>query len=126
MLRHNLSSLLFAILSSTGVSLALNSSGLIPFPSWYISLLVITPIGVLLNLVFTFLNRTENFSQLLLASIVVKMLLALTTIIIYRASDESGFFGFSLHFIAHYILFTVFEIRYLFYIVKIRDHAKNT
>ncbi len=126
MLRYNFLSLFFATLSATLVSLLLNNSGLLISTSWYVGLFVLLPLGVALHLLFTLQYKSENFSQLLLGSIVVKLLLALTTIVIYRAMDEPGFFAFSTHFIAHYILFTIFEIRYLFYIVKIRDHAQNS
>jgi hypothetical protein len=44
-------------------------------------------------------------------------LMALVVILIFSFSKKD-FFSFALHFISHYIVFTIFEIRYILLLLK--------
>lgn len=125
MLLKNLLCLIFSIGTSTAVSFLLNTSSTFFTSLWYMGILILLPFSFGLNLFFGFRSKDENFSQLLLGGIVIKMLVALISIVLYSLIDRPRFFAFSIHFIAQYILFTTFEIRYLLYIIKTRQHAKN-
>lgn len=125
MLLRNLLCLILSAATSGLLSWTLAASQVLPCDSWHLGLLILLPLGLLLNLVFTATSRSESFSQILLAGIVVKLLAALTAIVIYRILEPASFYCFSLHFITQYILFTIFEIRYLFYILKTREHEKT-
>jgi len=73
-----------------------------------------------MNLFFARKRASPDFTQLLLGGIVVKLLLSLVVILVFSVRKPI-FFSFSLHFISHYVLFTIFEIRYLLPLIK-----KNT
>jgi len=80
----------------------------------------------ILNLVYAKQAGSENFTQLMIAAIVIKLLQALVIILVYSlVFEKKGFFGFAVHFIIQYILFTIFEIRYLLHLIKTQtNHAK--
>ena len=82
------------------------------------ALICLTLLAFVLNLVYAGRAGKENFTQLLIVVIVIKLLLALSCIVVYSLADKPGFFNFSIRFIFYYILFTIFEIRYLLYIIK--------
>ena len=107
-------------------SISLNTFTSIHSINWYLSLAALFVFSFILNLIYASQAGSENFTQLLIVAIVIKLLLALTAIVLYSFIDKAGFFNFSIHFILHYILFTVFEIRYLLYLIKKNPiHAKK-
>jgi len=77
-----------------------------------------------MNLFYAYQSGSAEFTQILLGGIVVKLLLALVIILIF-SFRKSEFLTFALHFIPHYILFTIFEIRYLLPLVKKNNLSKN-
>ncbi len=100
------------------LSLILNRFSPIMAENWMYGLLFLFVLCLALNLIYAFKAGAENFTELLIVAIVIKLLLALILIVVYSFIDKTGFFNFSLHFILHYILFTIFEIRYLLYLIK--------
>src|SRR5690606_10551852 len=114
----NFYSLGFPLLFSAAVSFLLNHYTLINSANSSYGILVLLTIGIVFNSIYTYKAGKEGFTQLLIGSIVVKLLLALIIIVIYSLLDKEGFFYFSLQFILHYILFTIFEIRYLLFLIK--------
>lgn len=125
MFGKNVWSLFLAVLSSAAISFLLNQVPALYIATWYTGIIILSPFSFGLNLFFGLRSKDENFSQLLLGGIVIKMLVALISIVLYSLIDRPGFFAFAMHFIAQYILFTVFEIRYLLHIIKTRQHAKK-
>lgn len=103
------------------LSLILNRFSPIKSDNWFYSLLFLFVLSFILNLIYAFKAGAENFTEILIVAIVIKLLVALIVIVVYSFLDKPGFFNFSLQFILHYILFTIFEIRYLLYLIK-----KNT
>lgn len=85
---------------------------------WWFSLLVFAGLFCTLNIVYNIKTDLQSYSQLLIATISVKLLILLVIIFLYFLYDKSGLLKFFVHFSAHYILFTVFEIRYLLQIIK--------
>lgn len=118
LLFKNLFSVCMPALLAVALSLILNHFTVLPSVNWKYSLYFLFPFCLLLNCIYSTRYSHENFTQLLIVAIVIKLLLALTAIVIYSFIDKVGFFNFSLHFISHYILFTIFEIRYLLYLIK--------
>lgn len=100
------------------LSLTLNHYHILVSPHWYYGVFVLCGFCLIMNSVYAYHAGSESFTQLLIAGIVIKLLFALVVILIYSFIDKQGFFNFSLHFIIQYVLFTVFEIRYLLHIVK--------
>ncbi len=118
MFLRNLQAIFFPCLLAIPLSMALNHYTGIGAPNWHYGLLFLVVFCFSLNTVYAYNAGSDNFTQLLIASIVIKLLLALIVILVYSLFDKTGFFNFSLHFISHYVLFTIFEIRYLLYIIK--------
>ena len=107
------------------VSLSLNAYSPIIAKNWIVGLSILFVFCFILNLIYASHAASDNFTQLLIAAIVIKLVLALSGVVVYSLIDGDGFFHFSLHFILHYVLFTIFEIRYLLYLIKKNPlHAK--
>ncbi|WP_317896533.1 hypothetical protein [Aurantibacillus circumpalustris] len=110
---------------SVAVSLLLNTYTRIISENYLYSLSFFTLIGFILNIIYAQKAGTKIFTQLLLVAIVIKLLLGLTGVIVYSFIDKPGFFSFSIQFILHYILFTIFEIRYLLFLIKSHPIKRN-
>lgn len=65
-------------------------------------------------------NKAGNveFTKILLAGIVIKLLLSFVIILVYFLIFKSRLFSFSMHFILHYVIFTILEIKYLSSLIK--------
>lgn len=100
------------------LSLSLNYYTILASTNWYYGVFILCSFCLIMNSVYAYHAGSESFTQLLIAGIVIKLVFALIVILIYSFIDKQGFFNFSLQFIIQYILFTIFEIRYLLYIVK--------
>jgi hypothetical protein len=68
---------------------------------------------VILNIVYVLYCGKPDFTGILMGGIVTRLLLSLIYLVILLFFRLPDFYAFSIHFIIHYILFTVFEIRYL-------------
>ncbi len=125
MLKRYLLALIFPAFLATIYSIALNQYPAFANEHWLWSLIYYTLLCGIFNLVYYLLRRSAEFTGLLLAGIVVRLLLSLVATLIYALQFETQFAGFSLHFIPHYILFTIFEIRYLSQLIKSQEtHEK--
>jgi hypothetical protein len=93
---------------------------------WHFGLAYFMLLTFILNLIYARQAGSENFTQLMITAIVIKFLMALVIILIY-SFQKKDFFAFAIHFIMQYILFTIFEIRYLLQLIKTQNqtnHAK--
>ncbi len=99
-------------------SIAFNYSNLFYAKNWWWSLLLFLAMYISLNILNNTKSNPESATDKLLGAIWVKTILLLFAIFLYSLVDKKGLFHFSMHFIAHYILFTVFEIRYLLSKIK--------
>jgi hypothetical protein len=86
--------------------------------AWWHSLVFFTGLFIVLNLLYFIKTDVRTFTGILLASGVIKFLLSCILVLIYFFTLKGGFFAFFLHFIGHYVLFTVFEMRYLLQLIK--------
>lgn len=122
----NLMAVLIPALLVCLLSLSLNTYTSIHSLNWYLGLGALLLFSFILNLIYASQAGSENFTQLLIVAIVIKLLLALSAIVWYSFIDKAGFFNFSIHFILMYVLFTIFEIRYVLYLLKKNQiHAKH-
>jgi len=122
---RNLLAVILPAAMGTILSLILNNHSPLVSGTWFYSLLFLILLSLILNLVYAFHAGSKTFTELLIATIVIKFLLTLIAIVIYSFIDKPGFFNFSLHMVMHYILFTIFEIRYLLYILKTHPIKHN-
>lgn len=117
MLRKAVLSILISLLAALLLSVCFNSLGLYS-QNWWWSLLLHFVISICLKLGYSYKTDVRSFIGVLLGSFSVKLLLLMVAFFLYTLHDKRGIFNFSLHFIAHYILFTVFEMRYLLTLIK--------
>ncbi len=118
MFLKNILSLFVSALIAAALSWLLNSYTSLHSGHWLYSLLYFTGFCFIMNLAYTWQAPQKSFSQLLFAGIIIKLLLALIILLLYSVKAPAGFFNFSVHFMGHYILFTIFEIRYLLQLIK--------
>jgi len=60
---------------------------------------------------------------MLFAGIIVKLLMAMIIVLIFYFQKILSL-AFALHFVAQYIMFTIFEIKYLLPLIKLTDQTK--
>lgn len=118
MFLKNLSALFFPLIIAVPLSLILNYFTPLVSKNWHYSLVFLSLLCFILNLIYARYSASKTFTQLLLAGIVIKLLAGFTVVLVYSLIDRPGFLSFSIHFIGHYILFTIFEIRYLLFLIK--------
>lgn len=124
MLLKNFLSLFFASLASFILSVVLNHYTKIVTKDYHYSILFMLVLFLILNLVYLFNSASSNLTQILLAGTVTKLLFSFVAVIVYSILRGNDFFGFSLHFVSHYVLFVVFEIRYLLQVIKRNESSK--
>jgi hypothetical protein len=115
-----IATLLLCIVLAALSSLALNYYTRFCSPNYWLSLCLFTLLFLVLNLFYNAKSDFKAYSQVLIGTISVKLLILLVAIFLYSLWDNTGLFNFFMHFSAHYILFTVFEIRYLLHIINNR------
>lgn len=124
MFLRNLLALVYASILSISLSLLLNKYSAFVSVNWLYGLLFLIVFCFALNLVYAYNAGSKTYTELLITSIVIKLLVALIVIVVYSFINASDFFNFSIHFILHYVLFTIFEIRYLLFIIKSNSSIK--
>lgn len=70
------------------------------------------------NLLYIFTTYSTAFTEIILTSLISKLLIAFAVIIVYSLNNSGTFFNFSMHFVAYYILFTIFGVAYLLQLIK--------
>jgi hypothetical protein len=111
--------LISAILSLAG-SLLMNMFSFGTYSEfWYVSLLFHILISFLLQLLlFRKTADQRDYTFKIMFSSMGRLLVCMVGLLIYKFADKDNFTQFALHFMLHYILFTVFEIAYLLKFIK--------
>lgn len=87
--------------------------------NWWISILFFLSTGLLINwILFGRKSEPRDFVMKIMFTSMLRLLLCMFGILIYSLADKAHIVGFSLHFMLHYILFTIFEITYLLKFTK--------
>jgi hypothetical protein len=79
-----------------------------------------------LNIIYYFFRNHSSFSQLILVGITVKLLICLTLIAVYSFFYKGDFFQFAIIFVINYVIFTIFEIRFLLQLIKNTNLNKHS
>jgi hypothetical protein len=103
---------------SAGVSLLFLFLGIGKNPNWWVSLVFFIGLYLIINLAFNFKTDPHSSSMLLFGVVFLKLIILFLAVLVYSLIDRKGLLSFSTHFMAHYILFTVFEMRYLLSVIK--------
>jgi hypothetical protein len=116
---------LIAAAIATIISFVLNSFHALFFANWYLSLAFFSALCIFLNIVYAFQARSKSFTQLLVFSLSLKLLLAFVAVFVYSFISISDFVNFSIHFLLHYLIFTIMEINYLLYLIRNNQVGKT-
>ena len=73
---------------------------------------------LIMNLIYSFLCNKPEFTGAMLVGTVLKLLMALVGIFIYSIMSPNQFKNFSIQVIVFYILFTIFEIKFLLFLIS--------
>jgi hypothetical protein len=112
--------LLVSVLAS-GISYLINLLGIdkITNSFWYASVLFFLGTGLLINyILFGKPVDPKDFVLKIMFTSMFRLLLCMVGVFIYSLIDKPHMISFSLHFMLHYILFTIFEIAYLLKFTK--------
>ncbi len=113
MLAKGFISTALALLFSAFISVSINFFTAVFFEHWYSISLVFLLFFSIYNFVYIHKSTKEEFTQFLLFSLAIKLLLAFFTLLLCAFLFRSIFSGFAFHFVSTYMVFTVFEIRFL-------------
>jgi len=88
---------------------------------WYISIIFHVAITFLLNAVL-FKKNTDpkDFIFKIMFTSMGRLLLCMIGVFIYSLADKEHFAGFAMHFMLHYIIFTIIELNFLLKYIKIQ------
>lgn len=89
--------------------------------AWWQSLVFFVALAIIFNFLYFMRTDVRTYTGILLASGVIKFLLSCVLILIFSFTLKGGFLTFFIHFIGHYVLFTVFEMRYLLQLIKTKQ-----
>lgn len=91
---------------------------------WPLSLIYFIAVHFIINIIYSIFYKSPDFTQILFAGIIIKLLMAMIIVLIFSFQKNLSL-AFALHFVAQYIMFTIFEIRYLMPIIKLTDQNKK-
>jgi hypothetical protein len=106
-------SVALALLFNAFISFSINFFTSVYFENWYYISLAFALFFTIYNFVYINRSSKEEFTQFLLLSLAIKLLLAFFTLLLCAFLFRSVFSGFAFHFISAYMVYTVFEIRFL-------------
>jgi len=102
------------------LSLASNHFRFLVCPSWFISMVFFLGLNIVLLVVYSLTRKSPDFTGILLGCLVAKLLLSLITLLLFRVFSSEPLLPFAVHFIVHFVVFTVFEIRYVLWLIRTR------
>lgn len=118
MLAKNIISIALALLFSAFISLSIHFFTSRQFVPWFYIPLSFALFFLIYNFIYTYRSTKEEFTQFLLFSLALKLLLAFFTLLLCAFLFRSYFSGFAIHFVSTYMVFTVFEIRFLNQLIR--------
>ena len=110
----------FCALVSTIISISYNYLNIFYSANWWWSIIFFFVLFTTINLTYPEKANNNSDNEAIGGIIWLKLILLFAAIFTYSLVDKKGLIMFSAHFFSHYILFTVFEIRYLLSITKTR------
>lgn len=117
----NAKGLVYVFASATLSALASIALSLLPKfnnTHWFLSICWFSLFVLVCNYFYRARAGNAEFTKTLLAGIVIKLLLSFLIILVYFVTFRPLLFSFSMHFMLHYVIFTILEIRYLSQLIK--------
>lgn len=125
MLSKNLVSVFIPMCLTAAISFTLNFNSGLYNNLWFYSIIYFAIFCFGFNLIYEAKKNNPDFTGILIVGIVVKLLMAFVIVFLCSILAHAIFFAFSIHFIIQYVLFTIFEIRYLLYLIKYNKSHEN-
>lgn len=119
--------ILISSISAAVISLLLN---LLPYEAAYSKLWIISVtfhilISLALNaILFRKNDDPKDFVNKIMFTSMGRLLFCMVGVFIYSLVDKPHFMGFAVHFMLHYLIYTVLEINYLLKYIKTQNHEK--
>lgn len=110
--------ILLPLLVSLASSYILNASGLFPSEDWIASLLCHCLLAAVIIFIGHIKTDSKSYTELLLGTIAGKLLLLMAFYFLFSFQTKRANVDFVVHFMIHYVLFTVSEVRYLLHIIR--------
>lgn len=113
--------MLVSALVSSVISILLN---LMPFEAiqsklWIVSVGFHVLISLALHAIMYRKNEDpKDFINKIMLTSIGRLFLCMVGVFIYSLIDKPHFMGFAIHFMLHYLIFTIFEINYMLKFVK--------
>jgi hypothetical protein len=95
------------------VTFALNEWSAFVSELWYPGLAFLIILSVAFNIYYYSKRDSDSFAGLLIGGVALRLLLSLVFLLLLWFFARTHFFVAAIHFMAHYTLFALFEIRYL-------------
>lgn len=124
MIFKSLTSLALAVLLSLFISGSIQFFTSTSFAQWTYIPLFFLLFFFAYNLLYSFRVNKDDFTQFLLFSLALKLLLAFFILLICAFFFRTNFAAFAVHFVSTYLIFTVFEIRFLNQLIQ--SHSTKT
>ncbi len=118
MLYKGIVSVSLAMLFSVFISFSINLFTSEQYKHWFYISLAFALFFFVYNFLYQYKSGKEDFTQFLLFSLAIKLLLAFFSLLLCAFLFRSSFHGFAAHFVSTYMIFTVFEIRYLNQLIR--------
>lgn len=116
--------LLVVAMGTSLLSLTLNYLNIVEIynSNWIFSVLFFLTVSFIINFILLKkqIDPKEMVFKIMLTSM-LRIVIYMFGILIYRLVDKANFTSFVVHFMMHYILFTVFEIAYLLKFTKTQN-----
>lgn len=123
MLRSNIIYLALPALLCCALSMLLNHFTRFISSDWWLALSFFVLLCLVFNIVYAVRVSKPDFTGLLVAGIVIRLLFAMVFVFVYSFLERPDiFFHFSTHFILQYVCFTIFEIAYLRRLIHLKAH----
>lgn len=113
--------LLLPLVISLLASILFNSFASTHYSLYPASIIIHLCLSAILFFIYKRKLNPKEYTQLLFGSNLVKFLLCLFGLVAFYVTDKDHFGKFSLHYLVHYLLFTIFELNYLFKNIKLRQ-----
>jgi len=73
---------------------------------------------LIFNIVYSLFTSKPQFTGLMLVGTILKLLFTLIVVFVYSVLKPQEFENFSIQLILYYVLFTIFEVRFLLFLIS--------
>ena len=119
-MKQGLVTTFFCLVLSLTFSLTAHYTNWVSNDEWWWSLLFFVATSIFSLIRFYKKFSPQKSTEVIISTVILKTILLFMAVFLYSLYNSRKLGSFSVHFIAHYILFTVFEVRYLLNYIKLK------